>query len=140
MPHLEDIPLLDTTDPLKVRSSSYDLVLNGYEIASGSQRIHSGPLQQKIFEVLKLTPEELKTKFGFFLEALNYGTPPHLGIALGFDRIIMILTKTENIRDVIAFPKTQKASDLMMECPSKVAQQQLNELKLTVEDSEFSWT
>jgi aspartyl-tRNA synthetase len=136
-PHLEDLHLIDT-DPLKMRSSSYDLVLNGYELASGSQRIHNNDLQRKIFEILKMTPEELKTKFGFFLEALSYGTPPHLGIALGLDRMIMILTQTENIRDVIAFPKTQKASDLMMECPSTVIPQQLRELKIHVEDLEFS--
>lgn len=138
-PNLEDLHLLDSA-PLQVRSSGYDIVLNGYEIGGGSQRIHSSDLQKKIFELLKLTPEELEVKFGFFLEALSYGTPPHLGIALGLDRLIMILTKTENIRDVIAFPKTQKASDLMLECPSKVAAEQLKELKLTTEDPEFSWT
>ena len=138
-PTFEDIPLMDT-EPLKVRSSSYDLVLNGYEIASGSQRIHNSDLQHKIFEILKLTPDELQAKFGFFIDALKYGTPPHLGLALGFDRIIMILTQTENIRDVIAFPKTQKASDIMMQSPSKVAKLQLDELKLTVDDAEFSWT
>lgn len=133
-PHLEDIALFDT-EPLKMRSSGYDLVLNGYEIAGGSQRIHNSELQQKIFECLRLTPEELQSKFGFFLEALSYGTPPHLGIALGLDRIVMIVTDTENIRDVIAFPKTQKASDLMMECPSQVAPQQLKDLHLaTLED------
>ena len=138
-PNPEDFQLMDT-DPLKVRSSGYDIVLNGYEIGGGSQRIHNSDLQKKIFELLKLTPEELQTKFGFFLEALSYGTPPHLGIALGLDRLIMILTKTENIRDVIAFPKTQKASDLMLECPSTVSQSQLKDLKLTTEDPEFSWT
>lgn len=130
-PNFEDLHLLDT-EPLKVRSSGYDIVLNGYEIGGGSQRIHNPELQQKIFECLNLTPEELKTKFGFFIDALSYGTPPHLGIALGLDRILMILTQTENIRDVIAFPKTQKASDLMLESPSQVALQQLNELKITV--------
>ena len=138
-PNPEDIHLLDT-EPLKVRSSGYDIVLNGYEVGGGSQRIHNSDLQKKIFQLLKLTPEELNIKFGFFIEALSYGTPPHLGIALGLDRLVMILTKTENIRDVIAFPKTQKASDLMLECPSKVAPQQLKELKLTTEESEFSWT
>lgn len=138
-PNLEDMHLIES-DPLKMRSSGYDIVLNGYEIGGGSQRIHSSEVQQKIFEVLKLTPEELETKFGFFLEALSYGTPPHLGIALGLDRLVMILTKTENIRDVIAFPKTQKASDLMLECPSKVAPKQLKELEIRVSDSEFSWT
>lgn len=136
-PNIEDLHLFET-EPLQMRSSGYDIVLNGYEIGGGSQRIHDSELQKKIFEILKLTPEELKVKFGFFIEALSYGTPPHLGLALGLDRIVMILTNTENIRDVIAFPKTQKASDLMMECPSRVGRQQLNELKLTVEDSEIS--
>lgn len=130
-PNFEDLHLLDT-EPLKVRSSGYDIVLNGYEIGGGSQRIHNPELQQKIFECLMLTPEELKMKFGFFLDALSYGTPPHLGIALGLDRILMILTQTENIRDVIAFPKTQRASDLMLESPSQVALQQLNELKINL--------
>ena len=81
---------------------------------------------------MNLKPEELKEKFGFFIEALSYGTPPHLGIALGLDRVMMILTNTENIRDVIAFPKTQKASDLMLECPASVASQQLKELKIQI--------
>lgn len=138
-PNPEDVHMIDT-DPLKVRSSGYDIVLNGYEIGGGSQRIHNSELQQKIFEKLNLKPEELKAKFGFFLEALSYGTPPHLGIALGLDRLMMILTNTENIRDVIAFPKTQKASDLMLECPAGVAKQQLKELKISTEDPEFSWT
>ncbi len=138
-PHSDDLHLLET-DPLKMRSSGYDIVLNGYEIGGGSQRIHNSDLQQKIFESLKLTPEELEIKFGFFLEALSYGTPPHLGIALGLDRLVMILTQTENIRDVIAFPKTQKASDLMMECPSKVDHEQLKELEIRVPESQFSWT
>jgi aspartyl-tRNA synthetase len=138
-PNIEDLHLIDT-EPLKMRSSGYDIVLNGYEIGGGSQRIHSSELQQKIFECLQLTPDELDAKFGFFLEALSYGTPPHLGIALGLDRIVMILTQTDNIRDVIAFPKTQKASDLMLECPSKVSGEQLKELEIRVPDSQFSWT
>jgi aspartyl-tRNA synthetase len=137
-PNLEDLPLFET-EPLKMRSSGYDIVLNGYELGGGSQRIHSSDLQQKIFECLKLTPQELETKFGFFIEALGYGTPPHLGIALGLDRLIMILTQTENIRDVIAFPKTQKASDLMMECPSPVGSEQLKELEIRVPEAQFSW-
>lgn len=138
-PNLEDIHLLDK-EPLKMRSSGYDIVLNGYEIGGGSQRIHNSELQQKIFECLNLTPEELETKFGFFIDALTYGTPPHLGIALGLDRIIMILTQTDNIRDVIAFPKTQKASDLMLQTPSVVTKEQLKELEIRVSSSQFSWT
>jgi aspartyl-tRNA synthetase len=130
-PHLEDIALIDT-DPLKMRSSSYDLVMNGHELASGSQRIHDGDLQRKIFEVLKLGPEEVQERFGFFVDALQYGTPPHLGAALGLDRIIMILAQTENIRDVIAFPKTQKAADLMMEAPAGVDRAQLYELGINL--------
>ncbi len=135
-PNLEDLHLINS-EPLKMRSSGYDIVLNGYEIGGGSQRIHNSELQQKIFECLKLTPQELEAKFGFFLEALSYGTPPHLGLALGLDRIVMILTQTENIRDVIAFPKTQKASDLMMESPSEVASEQLKELGIIIPTLNF---
>lgn len=131
-PHFDDLHLIDS-DPLAVRSSGYDLVLNGYEIGGGSQRIHNGDLQEKMFQTLKLTPVDIEQKFGFFVEALKYGTPPHLGLALGFDRIVMILTDTDNIRDVIAFPKTQKASDVMMECPSVVHQDQLRDLGLKME-------
>lgn len=138
-PNLEDIHLFEK-EPLNMRSSGYDIVLNGYEIGGGSQRIHNSELQQKVFECLKISPEELEVKFGFFLEALSYGTPPHLGIALGLDRIVMILTQTENIRDVIAFPKTQKASDLMLQAPATVASQQLKELEIKVHPPQFSWT
>ncbi|QXE26576.1 aspartate--tRNA ligase [Chlamydia buteonis] len=127
----EDIPLLDK-DPLSVRSSSYDLVLNGYEIASGSQRIHNADLQNKIFSILELSPESIKEKFGFFIDALSFGTPPHLGIALGLDRIMMILTGAEGIREVIAFPKTQKAADLMMDAPAEIMTSQLKELNIKV--------
>lgn len=126
-PHFDDMHLLETK-PLEVRSSGYDIILNGYEIGGGSQRIHNGDLQEKIFKALRLTEEDIELKFGFFVDALKYGTPPHLGLALGFDRIMMIVTDTENIRDVIAFPKTQKASDAMMECPSAVAIEQLKDL------------
>jgi aspartyl-tRNA synthetase len=128
-PNFDDFHLV-SSEPLKVRSLSYDLVLNGYEIASGSQRIHDSELQQKIFEILKFTPEQIEAKFGFFVRALGYGTPPHLGIALGLDRLNMILSNTENIRDVVAFPKTQKAADVMMDSPSEVAEGQLRELHL----------
>ncbi len=130
-PHLHDLDLVEK-NPLHARSSSYDLVLNGYEIASGSQRIHDSELQETIFTILGMSPEERQEKFGFFIEALQYGTPPHLGIALGLDRIIMILIGTENIRDVIAFPKNQKAVDLMMQAPSNVQETQLKELCLRV--------
>jgi len=128
-PHMEDLDLFDT-DPLKIRSHAYDCVVNGYEIGSGSQRVHDFEIQKKIFAILDLDTGEVDEKFGFFIEALQYGTPPHLGIALGLDRIMMMLTKTENIRDVIAFPKTQKASDLMLQCPSNISPAQLHELKI----------
>lgn len=134
-PRAEDIPLLDTA-PLKVRSSSYDLVLNGYELGSGSQRIYESDLQAKIFSILKLSEEDIKKRFGFFIEALQYGTPPHMGIALGVDRIAMLLTGAESIRDVIAFPKTQRAFDLMLDAPSEVMKEQLTELKIHVEPPE----
>lgn len=136
-PNPEDLSFLEI-DPTKVRSLAYDVVLNGYEIGGGSQRIHNSELQQKIFEALKLSPEELKSKFGFFLEALSHGTPPHLGAALGLDRLLMILCQTENIKDVIAFPKTQKASDLMLESPSKITFAQLDELKLEISDPDYA--
>lgn len=138
-PNFADIPILDK-DPLKVRAFAYDLVLNGYEIASGSQRIHDSALQEKIFRLLRLSDEDIHTKFGFFIEALQYGTPPHLGIALGLDRIIMLLAKNDNIREVIAFPKTQKACDLMLQSPSKADPKQLKELDLHVEPAEIAWT
>lgn len=126
-PHVDDLYLLDK-DPLKVRSFAYDMVLNGSEIGGGSIRNFNPEIQKKIFQILRLTETEIEEKFGFFLKALNYGTPPHGGIAFGVDRIIMILSGTESIRDVIAFPKTQKASDLMMQAPSTVTTSQLDEL------------
>ena len=128
-PHFEDLPLLDK-QPLQVRSYAYDCVLNGYEIGGGSQRIHNQDLQRKIFELLKLSEEDIQHRMGFFIEALKYGTPPHLGIAFGVDRIMMILCDTDNIKDVIAFPKTNLASDLMMSSPSLIASKQLQELKI----------
>lgn len=130
-PHPEDLHYLES-DPIKVRALCYDLVLNGYEISSGSQRIHDSNMQHKIFSLLRLTQADIEKKFGFFIEALSYGTPPHLGMALGLDRIMMIILNTENIRDVIAFPKTQKASDLMLEAPSIIDSGQLHDLKLKI--------
>ncbi len=130
-PYHEDIHLLDS-DPLKVRSASYDLVINGYEAGGGSRRIFDSDLQQKIFTLLKLSEDDIYKRFGFFIEALQYGTPPHMGIAFGLDRLIMLLCQTDNIRDVIAFPKTQRAADLMMDAPSDVMKKQLSELKIHV--------
>lgn len=138
-PHHEDIDLLDK-EPLKVRAEAYDLVLNGYEVAGGSQRIYQSEIQAKIFKLLNLTDEEIKQKFGFFIDALSYGTPPHGGLAYGFDRLVMILTNTDNIRDVIAFPKTLKGLDLMMQSPCPVREEQLKELSIkTIEIEPISW-
>ena len=131
-PHPDDLSLLDS-DPTKVRSYAYDLVLNGYEIGGGSQRIHDSDLQEKIFSLMDLSKDEIENKFGFFVKALQYGTPPHLGIALGLDRIMMILLGTENIRDVIAFPKTQKGTDLMIEAPASLSDDQISEFHIKVE-------
>ena len=128
-PHPDDVVLMDE-DPGKVRARAYDVVLNGYELGGGSIRIHSEVLQQKVFELLGLGADEIRQKFGFLLDALAYGTPPHGGIALGMDRLIMLLVGTDNIRDVIAFPKTQKASCLMTGAPSPVAPAQLQELHI----------
>ncbi|MFH1357314.1 MAG: aspartate--tRNA ligase, partial [bacterium] len=130
-PKTEDLALLDT-DPGKCRANAYDLVLNGHEIGGGSIRIHQTELQSKVFSLLGISEERAQKKFGFLLDALQYGPPPHGGIAFGLDRIIMLLAGINNIRDVIAFPKTQKASCLMSECPSSVDAQQLLELGLKV--------
>ncbi|MBI4621237.1 MAG: aspartate--tRNA ligase [Desulfobacterales bacterium] len=125
----EDIPKLKT-EPDRVRAKAYDLVLNGSEIGGGSLRIYQRELQSAMFEVLKIGEEEAMAKFGFLLDALTYGAPPHGGMAIGFDRLIMILAGGESIRDVIAFPKTQKAACLMTDAPSKVDGKQLAELSL----------
>ncbi len=115
-------------------SKAYDLVINGYELGSGSIRIHNNEIQKQMFEALSLTEEDINNKFGFFVDALKYGTPPHGGIAFGLDRLVMILTKTENIRDVIAFPKTASSADLMSECPNIVDEKQLKELGIKIRD------
>ncbi len=125
----EDLPLLDT-DPGRARSQAYDMVCNGFELSSGSIRIHERHLQEKMFELLGYTPDEIEQRFGHLLRAFDYGTPPHGGIAYGFDRIVMILAGSDNIRDVIAFPKTQSATDLLMGAPSPVDPQQLADLHL----------
>lgn len=125
----EDIKFLET-DPEKVRAYAYDIVINGDELGGGSIRINNSELQSKIFKALKLTDEEIERKFGYFIEALSYGTPPHGGIAFGFDRLIMLLAGTNNIKDVIAFPKTQSATCLLTGAPSKVTDDQLEELHI----------
>jgi aspartyl-tRNA synthetase len=121
-----------TIDEVKdLTADCYDVVCNGYEIASGSIRIHDPKVQARMFELLGFSKEETQRQFGFFIEALNYGTPPHGGIAFGMDRLMMLLAKTDNIREVVAFPKTTSASDLMADAPSSPSDDQLAELSLS---------
>ena len=129
-PHPFDLQTLEK--PEFAYAKAYDVVCNGYELGGGSIRIHDQAIQQKVFEVLGFTKQKAKEQFGFFLEALEFGTPPHGGIALGVDRLIMLLTKTTNIRDVIAFPKTASAQDLMSQAPGEVSEAQLEELHLRI--------
>ncbi|MEW9033912.1 MAG: amino acid--tRNA ligase-related protein, partial [Planifilum fimeticola] len=131
MPMEEDIPLLDT-DPGKVRAQAYDLVLNGYEIGGGSRRIHRREVQEAMFRALGISREEAREKFGFLLEAFEYGAPPHGGIAFGFDRIVMLLAGRNNLRDCIAFPKTASGSCLLTDAPAPVDEHQLKELHIAV--------
>lgn len=131
----EDIPLLDT-DPARVRAQAYDIVINGDERGGGSIRINNADLQRKIFDLLKLSNEDIESRFGFFVEALKYGTPPHGGIAYGLDRFVMMMINRSNIRDVIAFPKTQTAQDLMMDAPTVITPAQYEELHITACEKE----
>jgi aspartyl-tRNA synthetase len=132
MVHPEDVELLKS-DPGKVRAQSYDLVVNGYEAASGSIRIHDPAVQQTVFDLLGIDAAQAERRFGFLLDALRYGAPPHGGVALGLDRWVMLFAGNDNIREVIAFPKTQKASDLMSGAPSEVDERQLRELHILVD-------
>jgi aspartyl-tRNA synthetase len=135
MPHPDDLALLDSAtgeDLLNVRAQAYDAVLNGWELGSGSVRIHSSEVQQKIFSLIGLDAEEAQARFGFLLDAFRYGAPPHAGFAFGIDRLVAILAGEENIREVIAFPKTQKGADPLTGAPTTIDPLQLRELGLTV--------
>lgn len=132
LPKEEDLALLES-NPGAVRADAYDVILNGYELGGGSLRIHDGEMQKKIFNILGFSEEEIKDRFGFFVDAFRYGTPPHGGIALGFDRVAMILSESDSIRDVIAFPKNASAKCPMSDAPSQVDEKQLEELHLIID-------
>ena len=129
---VEDIPLLDS-DPLKVRSNAYDMVINGQEAGGGSIRIHDWHMQEKIFSLLGFSQQDIEDRFGFFVDAFKYGAPPHGGLAFGLDRLVMLVTGTDNIKDVIAFPKVQNASCLMTGAPAQVEDKQLKDLAISID-------
>lgn len=129
MPHVEDFK----KDPLKARSLAYDVVLNGIEIGGGSIRIHDSQIQQKIFEILKIGKEEQQKKFGFLLDALKFGAPPHGGLAIGLDRLLQLMLETSSIREVIAFPKNSEARDLMLDTPSEISEKQIKEANIKLD-------
>jgi aspartyl-tRNA synthetase len=130
-PHDESVPLLET-DPGRVLCWRYDLVLNGFEIGGGSIRLHDPAVQARVFRALGISDDEARSKFGFLLDALKFGAPPHGGIAIGMDRLSMLVSGADSLRDVIPFPKTQKGTDLMTEAPSGVSPEQLAELRIRV--------
>jgi aspartyl-tRNA synthetase len=130
-PKREDLALLET-DPGKVRANAYDMVINGTEVGGGSIRIHDRPTQQRMFNKLGFTEQEARNQFGFLLEAFEYGAPPHGGIAFGFDRLCAIFGGADSIRDFIAFPKNNAGRDVMIESPSSIADEQLNELRISI--------
>jgi aspartyl-tRNA synthetase len=131
MPHPDDLDLLET-DPMAVRSQSYDLVLNGWELGSGSIRIHRADIQRRVFTALGISDEDAESRFGFLLGAFRYGAPPHGGFAVGLDRLVALLAGEDNIREVIAYPKTQSGADLMSGAPKPLAPRQLAELGIRV--------
>jgi aspartyl-tRNA synthetase len=135
MPKPDQIHLLDT-DPGAVHADCYDIVCNGYELGSGSIRIHLRDVQEKVFALLNYSPEETIRRFGHMLSAFEYGTPPHGGIAPGIDRLVMLLAGEPNIREVMAFPKSQSAADLMTGAPSPITDEQLEELHICVVDQD----